>query len=104
MATILNITDRLKNDKKQIEIGDKILTVNTSFDSMIEIEAINRSQLADAEKMQKTLKILLDSDYTILEAMKLDINDMKIVFTAIMALVNACTYEEMEARFQAIEQ
>lgn len=102
MATILNITDRLKNEKKQIEIGDKILTVNTAFDSMVEIEATNRSQITDTEKMQKTLKILLGDDYKVLEAMKLDVADMKVVFTAIMALVNACTYEEMESRFQEI--
>lgn len=103
MATILNITDRLKNDKKQIAIGDKVLTVNTAFDSMVEIEAINRSEIADTEKMQKTLKILLEDDYKTLETLKLDVGDMKVVFTAIMALVNACTYEEMEARFQELE-
>lgn len=105
MATVLNITDRLKNDKKQIAIGDKILTVDTSFDNMVEVEALNRSkEISDTEKMKQTFRKLLGDDgYALIEAMKLDIDDTKVVFTAIMALVNACTYEEMEARFQNIQ-
>ena len=104
MASVLNITDRLKNEQKKIQIGDELLTVNTAFDAMVEIEAIERTDASDAEKMIKTLKILLGDDYKKLQAMKLDVQNMKVVFIAIMATVNACTYEEMEARFQSIEQ
>ena len=104
MASVLNITDRLKNEQKKIQIGDELLTVNTAFDAMVEIEAIERTDASDAEKMIKTLKILLGDDYKKLQAMKLDVQNMEVVFIAIMATVNACTYEEMEARFQSIEQ
>ena len=104
MASILNITDRLKKQVKQIEIGDVTLTVNTSFDAMIEIEALDRSSISDVEKMQKSLKVLLGEDYDKLAGMKLDVEDMKVVFTAIMALTNGCTYEEMEERFHLLEQ
>ena len=104
MASVLNITDRLKNEQKKIQIGDELLTVNTAFDAMVEIEAIERTDASDAEKMIKTLKILLGDDYKKLQVMKLDVQNMKVVFIAIMATVNACTYEEMEARFQSIEQ
>ena len=105
MASVLNITDRLKKEKKQIQIGDEVLTVNTAFEAMVEIEAIERRKdVSDTEKMLKTLQILLGDDYAKLQAFQLDVHDMKTVFIAIMATVNACTFEEMEARFQQIEQ
>ena len=104
MASILNITDRLKKEQKQIQIGDEILTVNTAFEAMVEMEAIERTNISDTAKMVKILKILLGDDYVKIEKMKLDVEDVKVVFIAIMALVNACTYEEMEERFRQIEQ
>lgn len=105
MASVLNITDRLKKEVKQIQIGEELLTVNTAFESMVEIEALERRKdVSDTEKMLKTLEILLDDDYAKLKAMQLDVHNMKIVFIAIMATVNACTFEEMEARFRDIEQ
>ena len=103
MASVLNITGRLKKETKQIQIGDDVLTVNTAFETMIEIEAIERTGIGDSEKMLKILELLLGNDYAKLKAMQLDVADMKVVFIAIMATVNACTYEEMEARFQAIQ-
>jgi hypothetical protein len=104
MASVLNITDRLKKETKQIQIGEDVLTINTAFEAMVEIEAIERTEISDSEKMLKTLEILLGKDYKKLKDMQLDVADMKVVFIAIMATVNACTYEEMESRFQAIEQ
>lgn len=104
MANVMNITGRLKKEQKQIQIGDEILNVNCAFEAMVEIEAIERTEVSDTEKMLKTLQILLDDDYNKLKAMKLDVADMKVVFIAIMATVNACTYEEMEARFLSAEQ
>lgn len=104
MATVLNITDRLKKEVKQIQIGDEVLTVNTAFEAMVELEANQRMKIDDTEKMEKNLLLLLGEDYQKLKEMKLDLEDMKVVFIAIMATVNACTYEEMEERFRTIEQ
>lgn len=104
MASCLNITDRLKKETKQIQIGDDVFTVNTAFESMVEIEALERNDKVDfLEKMIQTLKILLP-EYDKLKALKLSVEDTIVVFTAVMAVVNACTYEEMEARFQELKQ
>jgi hypothetical protein len=104
MASVLNITDRLKKEKKQIQIGDELFTVNTAFEAMVEIEAIERTEISDTDKMLKTLQILLGDDYAKLKALQLDVQDMKTVFIALMASVQAVPYEEMAARFHTIEQ
>ena len=105
MANVMNITDRLKHEKKQIQIGEELLTVNTAFEAMVKIESIERRKdISDTEKMVMTLQILLGDDYAKLQAFNFDVQDMKTVFTAIMAVVQAVPFEEMEARFQAIEQ
>lgn len=103
MATILNITDRIKNEKKSIQIGDTVLGINTSFDTIIEMQALDETGKSEIEKMQSILELLLGEDYQKLRGMKLSMENIKVVFTAIMAVVNACTYDEMEARFQAAQ-
>lgn len=101
MASLINITDRIKKQVRQIQVGDEVLTVNTAFEKMVEIEALERRKdMADTEKMLKIMEILLGKDYKKVKDLELDIDGVKVLFTAIMATVNNCTYEEMESRFQ----
>ncbi len=99
MAKIINISDKLTNENPQIQIGDKLYEVKTGMSSVMKFEELASDNTVGS--ISKAAAIALGEE----AAKELNIADMpsqniKVLFTAILAAMQDITYEEAAARFQ----
>ncbi len=102
MATVLDITSKLKQEEKFLKIGDVQLRVDDSKNTVISALAELESDKArsDVENTDLALAWLLGEEgKKKLDEMALNLSDYKEVFTAVMSLVSDVSLEEMEQRF-----
>lgn len=99
MATTINITDKIKNEKKFLEYNKKLYPVNASKNAVTQAMAIFSSSGDDVVgSIDKVLHCLLGKVAKDFDGM--DFEDYKTVFIAVMALATGRTYEETEASFR----
>lgn len=99
MATIINITDKIKNEQKFLEYDGKKYVVNASKNAVTEAMAIFSSAGDDiVGSIGKVLYCLLGDAAKDFDEM--DFVDYRTVFVAVMALATGRTYEETEKSFR----
>lgn len=100
MATYIDITGKIKNEKKFIKFGGKTFKVDDRKNTILQVYAlINENADASPEMIDKVIELTLGR-----EALKafnnLSFGDYLIPFFAVMACVQNKTYEEVEASFR----
>lgn len=103
MSKIINITDKLSNEKPSLQIGEKLYHVNDGVTTVLKFEELATAGTTGAmveaittalgEKASKELKIE-----------NMSIGNFKVLSIAIMAAVQGIEYEEAAARFHTAEQ
>ena len=102
MATVINITDKLKNEEKFLVIGDKRYKVNDSKNTVTAVfAALESKNEKDIGIIDEALKLLLGAEaFREIDEMNLPFNDYQAVFIGAMACVSGKSYEETEASFR----
>lgn len=101
MATLIDITGKIKNEEKFIKLGEKSYKVDDSKNTVIQVMAMFESGSSDMEQMEKALELLLGKQAKKdIDAMNLSFEDYKVPFIAVMACVSGKTYEQAEADFR----
>lgn len=101
----INIIDKLGVEKQTITIAkDKTYEVNCGAKTIIKAQQIFKKE-GSFEAMFDVIELLLGKKARKeIYDMNLTVKQLKNVITAIFAQVNEISYEEMERRFQNIEQ
>lgn len=105
MATVISITNKLKNEPKFVEFEGKNYKVDDSKNTVLEAQAILASATNgnDLQALSEAMAKLLgegpakDFDH-------LAIEDYQSAFFAVMACVNGKSYEETEAMFRGTSE
>lgn len=101
MATLIDITNKIKNEQKFIKLGDKSYKVDDTKNTVIKVMALFESEGSEIENMENALKLLLGKEaFKDIEAMNLSMEDYRVPFIAVMACVTGKTYEQTEADFR----
>lgn len=97
----LDISSKLGHEKQEITIAEgKTYEVDCSAETMLKAQDIFKKD-DSLEGLFTAIKLLIGSKAEKdIRAMKLTVNELKIIIIAIMAQVNEVSYEEMEKRFQ----
>lgn len=97
----LDISSKLSHEKQTITIAEgKTYEVDCSAKTMLKVEDLFKKQ-DSLEGLFEAIELLLGKEASKeIEAMKVKVNDLRVIVTAIMAQVNEISYEEMEKRFQ----
>ena len=100
MATVIDITNKIKNEEKFIKFGEKTYKVDDRKNTVIKAQAILAGANSnDMETIGAALAELIGA-----EAVKdfdgLPLEDYLIPFYAVMACVNGKSYEETEEMFR----
>lgn len=100
MATIIDITGKIKNEEKFIAYNGKTYKVDDSKNTIIKVYAIiEKSEGASIEMIDEVMGLLLGK-----EAVKtfagLNYEDYLVPFFAAMACVQGKSYEEVESTFR----
>lgn len=99
MAKIINITDKLSNEKPSLQIGDKVYTVNDGMATVLKFEELASDSTVD--NMVKAIEIALgEKAAKELDVRALSMVNFKVLVIAIMAAVQGIDYEDAAARFQ----
>lgn len=103
MATLIDITGKIKNEEKFIKYGDKTYKVDDRKNTIVKVYSIlDKTDGANIEMIDLVMKELLGK-----EAVKdfdgLSYEDYLVPFFAAMACVQNKSYEEVEASFRAAE-
>lgn len=99
MAKIINISDKLSNEKPKLLIGDVEYTINNGMSTMLKFEECLSKQ--DISSMVKAVELVIGEE----EAKQIGINEMtfedfKVIVIAITAAMQNVDYEEAEKRFR----
>lgn len=100
MATLIDITGKIKNEQKFIKYGGKTYKVDDRKNTIVEVYALlNEAGGTDIKTVDNIMTKLLGA-----EALKdfdgLSFSDYLVPFFAAMACVQNKTYEEIEASFR----
>lgn len=99
MGKIINITDKLNNEKPVIQLGDKIYTVNDGMNVVFKFEEL--TVVGTKDSMLEAIKLTLGEEaVNELGIESMSINNFKVITIAILAAVQGIDYEVAEARFQ----
>ena len=99
MAKIINISDKLSQEKPVIQVGNKTYSVNDSLTTVLKFEEAYGD--GDITSMLECMKIALcEEAYDELSFTSMSFNNIKVWFLAVMAALQDVAYEELEARFQ----
>lgn len=97
----LDISSKLGHEKQEVTIAEgKTYEVDCSAETMLKAQDIFKKD-DSLEGLFTAIKLLIGAKAEKdIRAMKLTVNELKIIIIAIMAQVNEVSYEEMEKRFQ----
>lgn len=99
MSKVINITEKLSNEKPVIVIGEKSYEVNDGLETVLKFEELVSD--STAENMVKAIEISLGEQAAIdLNIMKMNASNYKVLAIAILASMQGVTYEEAEGRFR----
>jgi hypothetical protein len=100
MARIINISDRLNNEKSHIQVGDKTFEVNDSVPVFTKFEEMATG--STTSDLMKAIEIAIGKSACIeLKINTMNIKNLKVLVIAILAAVLDIEYEEAETRFQS---
>lgn len=103
MATVIDITTKIKQEPAFIKIGDQSFEVDKSKNTMIEVMA-KLNEEDSIENLDIAIGKMLGKDgKKAIDGMKLDFKAYQTVFIAVMACAMDLTFEEAEARFHKAE-
>lgn len=100
MATVIDITNKIKNEEKFVVYGGKSYKVDDRKNTIVKMYALlDGTEGANLEMIEKVMELLLGK-----EAAKdfngLNYEDYLVPFFAAMACVQNKSYEEVEASFR----
>lgn len=99
MAKVINISDRLSNERPKIVLNGKEYEINDSMEVVFKFEELTSS--GDVKSFLKAMEIVLGKEAVKeLQVEKMSIDNFKIWVIAILAAVQGISYEEAEARFR----
>lgn len=102
MAKVINITDKLSNDKPKIQIGEKSYEVNNSMGAVFTFQEL--AMTSTKESLTKAIEMSLGKEAAKeIDVEKWSLENFKVLSTAILAAMQNIDYEEAEARFQKSE-
>ena len=100
MATVIDITSKIKNEDKFIVYNGKSYKVDHRKNTIIEVYSIiDKADGGSMEMIDKVMKLLLGKD-AVKEFDGLNYEDYLVPFFAALACVQGKTYEEIEASFR----
>lgn len=101
MATVIDITNKIKNEEKFIAYNGKTYKVDDGKNTVIKAQAILASAPEDANisTIEEAMAELLGKE-AVKDFENLSMEDYLVVFYGVMACVNGKTYEETEAMFR----
>lgn len=101
MATVIDISNKIKNEEKFITYNGKNYKVNDTKNNVLEaMELIDKS--SGARVMEELVeKMLGKKALKEIEDLNLNMDDYKVIYIAIMACISGETYEKAEERFHA---
>lgn len=94
----IDITTKLRNETKEIRMGDKVYPVNDKKNNVYRVMQLLSDNGATPEIIDKALVLLVGEEATA-EFSELSFVDFLVPFIAVMALVTDTSYEETEANF-----
>lgn len=104
MATVIDITGRIKDEEKFIKWGDKTYKVDDSKNTVLQAQAILASaENANTDTIDEAMKLLIGAK-AVKDFSGLSYSDYLVPFYAVMACVQNQTYEETEAQFRTAAQ
>lgn len=101
MANVINISNKLNNEPVFIALGEgKQYKVNNNYKTLMKATALFEGEnVNEADAMMKSIELILGKTARA-EVEEMTIDNVRVVFTAVMAAVQGIPYEEIEARFQ----
>ena len=103
MATIINITDKIKNEEKFIAYNGKTYKVDDSKNTIIRVYAMLSGETeATVDAIDKAMTLLVGAE-AVKDFENLRYEDYLVPFYAAMACVQGKSYEETEATFRKAE-
>lgn len=103
MARVIDITNKLSNEKPKIKIGEKEYTVNNDIETVFKFEGLVAN--SSVQSMQEAIKDALGEEaVNELNVYKMSMSDFKVIVIAIMAAFEDIDFEEAEKRFQTTEK
>jgi hypothetical protein len=99
VSKIINITDKLSLEKPQIQIGEKLYTVDDSMDVVFKFEEL--AVTSTKESLTEALTLAIGQEaMTELNIGSTSVNNFKVYATAILAAMQGIEYDDAAARFR----
>lgn len=101
MANVINIANKLNNEPVYIALGEnKQYKVNNNYKTLMKASALFEGEgVNEADAMMKSIELILGKSARA-EVEDMSIENVRVIFTAVMAAVQGLKYEDVEARFQ----
>lgn len=100
MSKVINITDKLSDEKPTIVIGDKSYEVNDALEVVFKFEEVAQNG-ARGQGATEAIKLALgDKASKELKIEKMSVGNFRVLMIALMAAMQGLTYEDAEARFR----
>lgn len=100
MSTLIDITNKIKNEEKFIKLYDKTYKVDDSKNTVLKVMSILEKE-GEAVAMDKAIELILGKEAKkYIDSLNLSVQDYQVPFIAVMACVNNVSYEAMEEQFR----
>ena len=100
MSTLIDITNKIKNEEKFIKLYDKTYKVDDSKNTVLKVMSILEKE-GEAVAMDKAIELILGKEAKkYIDSSNLSVQDYQVPFIAVMACVNNVSYEAMEEQFR----
>ena len=100
MSTLIDITNKIKNEEKFIKLYDKTYKVDYSKNTVLKVMSILEKE-GEAVAMDKAIELILGKEAKkYIDSLNLSVQDYQVPFIAVMACVNNVSYEAMEEQFR----
>lgn len=104
MSTLIDITNKIKNEEKFIKLYDKTYKVDDSKNTVLKVMSILEKE-GEAVAMDKAIELILGKEAKkYIDSLNLSVQDYQVPFIAVMACVNNVSYEAMEEQFRNDKQ
>ncbi|MCX7924129.1 MAG: hypothetical protein N3B21_19290 [Clostridia bacterium] len=102
MAKIINISDKLNNEKSKIVVGTKEYAVNDGIATVTKFEEMAATN--SVSKITEAIKLAIgDKAAKELKVDEMSVGNMKVLMIAIFAAMLDIEYDDAEARFRKAE-
>ncbi len=99
MGKIVNITDKLNNEKPQIQVGEKVYEVDNSMATVLKFEEL--ATVSTMESLTEAVEVALGKAAAKeLKITAMSLGNFKVLVKGIMAAMQEIDYADADARFQ----